>query len=81
MGKRVVSHNRLIGLDPHPGKGAYQPAGPIYFFSMGVGKKAKLVFPGVQCHDHFFNGGIARPLSDAVYSPLHLPGAVHNGSQ
>ena len=72
VGKGVGPHDSLVGLHRHAGDHRHQAAGRVNLLAVDVGGQPQLLLAGGQHHDHLLQGGVARPLADAVDAHLHL---------
>jgi len=54
MGKRIRTHNRLIGLHHHPGDITYQATRFRNFLCMNLGVGLVKIFARAQPHGNFF---------------------------
>ncbi len=73
MGKGVLADDCFVRLDLHPRELAHQLAGAVDLFCADSGLAPVQIPAGIERHDDLFQGGVARPLSDAVDRALHLP--------
>ena len=64
------------------GKGSVQNIDDLlYLRGIDIAIHRKVLGPGLDSHDYFFQAGVAGPLADAVDGDFYLPGAVVHAGQ
>jgi hypothetical protein len=81
MAEGIGANDGFIGLNDKAGQLTDQAAGFINLGGVGVCLQPEKVVAGIYRHNNLFQGGIARPLPDAINGALHLSGAPFNRFQ
>ena len=80
VGKRILTHNSLVGLNGHVHQRAYHTAGGINLGGVDVGFNTQ-VGMGLENHGHFFQTGVSGTFANTVDGNLHLTGTIeHTGN-
>ena len=80
VGKRILTHNGLVGLNGHVHQRTYHTAGGINLCGVDVGFNTQ-VGMGLENHGHLFQTGVSGTFANTVDGNLHLTGTIeHTGN-
>jgi len=82
VGESVFTDNGFVWLNDKASQLRYQLAGTVNLGRLDSSRDIrKEVRPGMDCHDDFFHGRIARPLADTVNRAFNLTCTIANTGQ
>src|SRR5450759_4350885 len=82
VGKGVLPHDRLVGLNVIADQTTHQTAGTGYLGSPDAGSHAQQALAGLQDHDDLLQRGVAGPFTQSVDGAFYLRSAIlHRGQR